>query len=271
MVARLLSPPVFVVVLAAALVGPRCAFADDKYTIKFVEVTPVGGGKSRIQFKEKSVGLDDLLKELKSDDRDVRLQALRAIYWPDKWPQKDAKALLKGLGERLKDKDDAIRFHAAQVLAYSGPQCVAVLPALMEAATDKDDLTRSRVLGAIAQIGPKAKPAIAVLVRALGDASPPIAGIASDALGNIGAEAVPDLIVALKSEKVQVREEAAHALAMIGPDAKKAVPALKELYRDEKRSVVRAASMAVGEIEETPNRPKVVFPGKIKPAKAEKK
>jgi len=236
---------------------------EGEYTIKNAEIKPAGNGRYSLQLKEKMVGLGQLLNELKSKERESRLNALRAIAWPEDWPKNDSGALIKVLGDCLKDKEVSVRYHAVDALSRVGPECVAVLPALMVTAKDKEALIRGQALRAIGKIGPEAKPAIPGLIDSLDDEQHLIAGLASHALGNIGVDAVPALIKALRNPNVQVRTEATTALAMIGPKAKEAIPALKELFADSDKSVAYQARSAVNDIEEAPGRAIRIFPGKL--------
>jgi hypothetical protein len=159
------------------------ARSEDVYTVKYAEIKPTGDGRYTLQFKEKKVTLDGLLKEMKDQDDDVRLNAVRAIAWPEKWPKKDTKQLIRSLAERLKDDGRGIRYHSAEALSRLGEDALLALDELMEAAKDKSELVRSRALCAVSQIGPKAKAAIPKLITALEDEFEPIAGTAALALG----------------------------------------------------------------------------------------
>lgn len=252
----------FVAICIAGLTAWYAA-SPGEYTINYTEIKAAGEGRMTFQFKEKKVSLIVLLNDLKNPDEDVRMRAARAISRPEKWPKKDTQALVRALAERLSDEIPELQYHAADALSRVGEDAVLAVDELMEAASDKSALTRSRALLAVSKIGPKAKTAVPNLINSLDDELDPIRGAAALALGNIGPDAVPALIEALKSPKHQVRNEAAYALAVMGPRARAALSVLKEMIQDRSREVARSARMAIAEIEQTPGRPGIHFPGRI--------
>ena len=85
----------------------------------------------------------------------------------------------------LKDKDPAVRRHAASALGGIGPEAEKAVPALIEALKDKDWSVRSRAAWALGSIGPRAEKAVPVLIQALKDKDPAVRSAAQIALKKI--------------------------------------------------------------------------------------
>lgn len=94
-------------------------------------------------------------------------------------------ALIIALG----DKDENVRFQAADALGAIGPEAKAAVPALIVALHEPDSFTRNYVphcaIHALVEIGPAAIPA---LVQALDDANGRVRSCAAWALGKIGSK-----------------------------------------------------------------------------------
>ena len=135
----------------------------------------------------------------------------------------------------LKSDNDDIRLQAVQALSRIGPEAEEAVPALIdvlknrkltktESKLDKADwMISSDAGGALASIG---TPAIPALADALRDKREYVRFDAGSALSRIGEPAVHALVEALRDEQPAVRFEAARALERIGPPAKRAVPSL---------------------------------------------
>ena len=217
-------------VLVAAI--SSTALAQEKYTIRYVEIAPLGNGTTTVRFVEKEADSKEVLKELKSSDKYRRLDALKAVEYPESWAKADRKAIIEAIGERLTDDDPAVRYRASKALEYVGPDAASVLPALMKAAENDESLIKLNAIGAIGIIGPSSKPAIPLLQKLLDSDERFIAMYAADALAGVGQEAVPPLIEALKSKKSETRNQAIDALSSMGTEARSAIPALKQIATD---------------------------------------
>jgi HEAT repeat protein len=171
--------------------------------------------------------IQNLISALRSEDRDVRDRAFKALH------KIGDPSSVPGLIEALKDED--FRKTAAKDIRKIGPEAKAAVPALSEVLKDKNILVRTEAARALGQIGSEAKAAVPALVEALKDEYAIIRLLAADALGKIGPEAkaaVSALVETLKDEKEDVRWYSAKALKKINtPEALKAL----EEYR--KKSV----------------------------------
>lgn len=243
--------PIFFVV-GEGLTGSSISSEEKKsltpYTIEYPGSIVEGVTGSRLSSVRK-ISLVDLLNELKSADNHVRARALAAISRPDKWPNGDGAALIAALGERLTDKEVAIRTEAARTLGRARSAAVAAVPALVDAANDESAIVRGLVYTAIGRIGPAAKDAMPTLVRALGDKDEHAAGKAALALEDFGAIGVLALIAALENDRPQVIKAAAFALGGIGRPAKDALPRLKRHLGHPDLAVAATVRRAIDDIQ----------------------
>ena len=160
----------------------------------------------------------------------------------------------------LKSDNDDIRLQAMQALSRIGPEAEEAVPALInvlknreltktESKLDQADWMISSDAGvALASIGRHAIPALADALR---DEREYVRFDAASALSRIGEPAVHALIEALRDEQVAVRLEAARALERIGPPAKRAVPSLIVALHDDNSPphlVPMYAARALGQI-----------------------
>ena len=121
----------------------------------------------------------------------------------------------------------------------------AAIPILVELLRDRNDRVRWRAADLLRNLGPKAEPAIPALVVALKDKKYRVQCSAANALGSIGpgaVKAVPGLIKALGDAEGVVRSSAADALGQIGPTAAESVSALTKALNDEEEGVRVAAA-----------------------------
>jgi HEAT repeat protein len=218
-----------------------------------------------------------LLEALKDKDRSLRIQVLYALNGAtinDKrlLPtlievlKKDesvemrqaAVSLLPRFGEdalphlklALTDKDENLRWMAANSLGQLGPAAKKAIPDLVQVAKrDASANVRAYAVQAIAQTGPES---VDILVEFLKEKDSSVRQIVVTVLGQFGARAkpaVPLLIEALKDKDATTRWMAAQTLGQIGPDAKAAIPALKEALKDKDDNVRAFAQFALQSIE----------------------
>lgn len=223
--------------------------------MKLLLLTCLAGlfGVGVLQAVEDKADIADLVKNLQSEDLEVRNKAAAALLAK----KTEAVPALMNVVEKGKDKE---RGRALAILAKIGPDAVEAVPSLQKLIDDDPQakkLATLRAIQVLGRIGPKAKDAVPTLRKALQNKEPrsPLRIEAAMALGRIGPdakEATPDLIAALKEptdKSGPLRFHAATALGQIGPAAKAAVPALVELLKDEKVGPARlVAAQALGGI-----------------------
>jgi HEAT repeat protein len=234
---------VFLVVLLSAT-----ALAKEKYTIHYVEITPLGNGGLKAKFVEKQAELKEVLTELRSKDKYRRFSVIRAIEDPETWAVADRKDFVQAMGQCLQDDYLPVRIRASQSLGLVGPDAAAVLPALIKATEDEELFMKVNAIRAMANIGPGSKAAIPVLTKLLEMDDTFVPMHAGDALARIGPEAVPALIEALKSKKSGPRFQAIVALGSMGTEAKTAIPALKQVSTNDEMLLRFWAKWAIEEI-----------------------
>jgi HEAT repeat protein len=158
------------------------------------------------------------------------------------------------LVESLKnDKSSAVRSAAATALGRAGEQAKSVLNGIIDALKDTDPDVRAAAAEVLGRVGDEARIAIPALKPLLKDADAGVRLAAAFALGRVGpdgATAVPELVVVLAGDvDATVRKEAARAFALLGLDAKAAVPALVKALREDKADDVRQqAAIALGKM-----------------------
>jgi HEAT repeat protein len=224
------------------------AIADQKYTIRYVEITPLENGLAKARFVEKQADFKEVLAELKSSDKYTRASVIRAVEEPETWAEADRKAFVQAMGDCLKDDYLPVRVRASQSLGLVGPDAAAVLPALIKATEDEDRFIKVNAIRAMANIGPPSKPAIPVLVKLLEMDDKFVPMHAGHALASIGPKAVPALMEALKSKKSETRFQAIEALASMGTEARSAIPALKQISADDEMWLRFRAQSAIEQI-----------------------
>lgn len=220
---------------------------------------------------------DELLRQLKSPDPEVKVQAMDALAEGGS----AAKAAVPQLIELLQSGDQEIAWHAARTLGSLGPDASSAVPSLTKALSHGDPQVRAYAAFALGRIGKAALPAVTTLVerafedeelvrraclRALLLLDPPADQVrplvlkileqgdpktivpALQTLAREGERVVPRLIEAL--DHAEARYWACVALAEIGPAAAAAVPRLSEILKDENPEVRLHSLVALGEIGE---------------------
>jgi HEAT repeat protein len=161
-----------------------------------------------------------------------------------------ARAAVPDLLKALKDESPDVRLQVARTLVRlhppSGREAIGVLVAIFAQQSPERNDQAVEILGQIGEAG------VPALSEALADQSPPVRAGAARSLGKIGPparRAVPGLTAALKDPEESVRAAAAEALGQIGPLARKAVPGLLARLKDEKPFVRMKAAGALWEVD----------------------
>lgn len=171
--------------------------------------------------------LPSLAASLKDGDPRVRVAAAGAALSID--PKRaDALALLIGAS---KDPDAVVRRLAAESLAVE--PAVAALGGLLD---DRNDEVRWAAADSLGELGQAAAPAVPALLHLLGDKDPAFRSVAADALGQ-GAKGnpqavAPALTAALKDGDRRVRESAARSFLELGLRSRDAVAILAAAKED---------------------------------------
>jgi HEAT repeat protein len=144
----------------------------------------------------RSAGVDDLIKQLQSDDNEER---------------------------RL----------AAKALGEGGAESRAAVPALIKALKDRDMFVRRFSAQALGDIGPDARPAVIALAAALDDPKKEVQSAAAHALGKLGPSGVETLIDVVRDDgdDTMLRLLAIDVLSTLGPAGRSAVPTLTQLLK----------------------------------------
>ena len=171
-------------------------------------------------------------------------RALAAVRWwarrlsdlafEDRDLGREARAAVPALAAALRDRNDQVRWRAAEALGKLGPDAAAAVPALVDA-LDRSDMLAQEAAKALGRMGGAARPAVSALASALTRDDVYLRREAAKALVKLGPdaeEAVPVLVEALRDKDRTVRAESCKVLGRIGPAARSAVPALKALLRD---------------------------------------
>ena len=198
--------------------------------------------------------LAPLLKDLKSNDKDVKAKAVA------------------GLAKLLKDGDDVTRRQAAQALGEAGLAAKAVRHDLDDATNDSDEgvrrearkavaaidaaavedkkaqtrqklvpllkdlkdksaAVRQKALEGIAVLGPDAVDASEQVLDKLTDKSPAVQRAALDALEKVNPPLYKPMLTVMVDQNLQAKYLAIQQLGKMGPDAKATVPFLIRRYQ----------------------------------------
>lgn len=207
--------------------------------------------------------IDELVKQLKSPDADMRRAAAKALAESGA----DAKPAVAALADALKDKDTYVRRFAAQALGEVGPDARSAVPALAGALKDDKKQVGEAAAEALGKLGGPG--AVTPLMDAFKDKSRDIAvrRKAVEAVGKLGDDAKPAVQVLADSLKEpgmgkgkakgkameadrELRNEVVMALANLGPAAKDALPVLKGLdQRQRDRTFRKLVVEAIKKIE----------------------
>jgi hypothetical protein len=132
---------------------------------------------------------------------------------------------LRGLREKLKSEDTAVRAESAAELGFLGADAADAAADLTKLLDDKTPGVRLAAAAALLRINPKAPRAVDVLAKGLADNDAATRRHAARAAGLAGPAAAPladPLAALLKDADTRVRRSALQAIATLGPAAAKA-------------------------------------------------
>lgn len=167
-------------------------------------------------------------------------------------------AAAPALARALRNKDESVRFGAADVLRRIGPAAAAAVPALIESVSDPYDLAQRAAIEALGKVGAAARPAVPAL-RSIwveqdlltpdGLATNPLVQAIGAALASIGADPPPDLARELSAAEASRRFAALGLLAGFGPRAKPHAALVERLLSDPDEAVRESAAVAISRID----------------------
>ena len=202
--------------------------------------------------RDQNALLDALGKSVSSDmSETVRLKTASIIK---ELKKEDLRRLAPILADVLKaEKSVQVKVAVATALGKTGENAKTILKGMIEALKDPDPAVRAAVADAFGRIGFEAAEAVPALKPLLKDADPGVRLASAFALGRVGpdaASAIPELSQALAGDTdTAVRKESARAFAYLGLDAKSTVPALAKALREDKSEEVRQqAALALGKM-----------------------
>ncbi|MSR54905.1 MAG: hypothetical protein EXS09_16705 [Gemmataceae bacterium] len=202
--------------------------------------------------KDQNPLLDAFGKSVSTDMAEaVRLKTAEAIK---ELKKEELRRLAPILADVLRtDKSVQVKVAVATTLGKTGENAKTILKGMIEALKDPDVAVRTAVADAFGRIGFEAAEAVPALRPLLKDADPGVRLAAAFSLGRVGpdgASAIPELSLALASDTdTAVRKESARAFTFLGLDAKSAVPALAKALREDKSEEVRQqAALALGKM-----------------------
>ena len=135
--------------------------------------------------------------------------------------------------KQLQSNDNEERRFAAKALGEGGTESKAAVPALMKALKDRDTFVRRFSAQALGEIGPDARPSVFALAAALDDPRKEVQTAAAHALAKLGPSGVETLIDVIREDgnDTMLRFLAIDILSELGPAGHSAVPALTQLLK----------------------------------------
>lgn len=137
------------------------------------------------------------------------------------------------LVKQLKSDDKEVRRAAAKALEDGGVESKAAVPALINALKDRDTFVRRFAAQALGSIGPDAQRAVPALTMTLNDSHKEVQEASARALGKLGPSGVETLVVILQddSRDTTIRLQAIDTLSSLGSSGRSAVPVLTHLLK----------------------------------------
>lgn len=138
------------------------------------------------------------------------------------------------LVKQLKSDDKEVRRAAAKALEEGGAESKAAVPALIKALKDRDAFVRRFSAQALGAIGPDAQRAVPALTMILNNSHKEVQEAAARALGKLGPAGVETLIALVhdNSKDATIRRQAIDSLSSLGEAGQRAVPALTSILKE---------------------------------------
>ncbi len=184
------------------------------------------------------------LRQLKSDNADVRMHALQELEEASKGGLIVLPLIVQIATE---DHDSSLREQAGQVLAARDKLAQRAMPLLAQALGSKDSQVRQRTMLVLGKLGKKAALAVPFLVTALRDSDINIRRQSVRLLGRLGKEgavAAPILLeIAVTDPDNVLRQWAMEALGEMGEASAAVAPALAEVVLTDESARGRDGAM----------------------------
>jgi HEAT repeat protein len=137
------------------------------------------------------------------------------------------------LVKQLRSDENEVRRAAAKALEEGGAESKAAVPALINALKDRDTFVRRFSAQALGAIGPDAHGAIPALTMTLNDSRKEVQEAAIRALGKLGPTGIEMLVALVRdgSRDTTVRRQAIDSLGGLGSAGRSAVPVLRNLLK----------------------------------------
>jgi HEAT repeat protein len=135
--------------------------------------------------------------------------------------------------KQLQSDDTEVRRAAAKALEEGNAESKTAVPALINALKDRDTFVRRFSAQALGAIGPQAHRAVPALTMTLNDSHMEVQEAVIHALGKLGPSGVETLVVIVQddSRDTTIRRQAIDSLSSLGPVGRLAVPVLTELLK----------------------------------------
>lgn len=138
------------------------------------------------------------------------------------------------LMKQLKSDDRDVRRAAAKALEEGGAESNAAVPELIHALKDQDMFVRRFAAQALGAIGTEAQRAVPALTGTVNDSHKEVQEAAVRALGKLGHSGIETLVVLVQDDNrdPELRRQAIDSLSNLGHAAHVAVPSLTELLKE---------------------------------------
>ena len=185
---------------------------------------------------------DTVEEKLNDKDEDVRWHAARVLASIGS----AADGAIPELVELLADAEPRVRWHAAHALGKIPAAGESAVEPLIKAISDKDPHVRRAAVVALRTLKPDPSKTLPLLIELLNTSEPEVVAQVLDTLAESGDKAVPFLQKALEDDKG--RYWACLVIGEIGPPAKAAVPGLTKATTDKAPEVRMQALHALASI-----------------------
>lgn len=189
------------------------------------------------EIKDGGEGVPALLKALKDEDREVRINAAEGVGKQGK--KAISRATIDGLSGALRDPFPPVRQSCAAILGSYGPEGKGAIGALMEALKDDSPDVAAVAQASLVKIGPAA---IAPMIAGLQDKDEKVQTACFHGLGQMGKPAIDPLKEAIRKFKGNSRDMAAKCLRQMSAAA---LPTFVALLDDKDPEVADVASREI--------------------------